>query len=500
MSELKNEVMRRCLRRSVDWTSFLAIFLALLLSLVLASCAFAQDTGHSGFDVSQLDRSVDPCVDFYQFSCGGWRAKHPLPPDKGRYNRYDEMAESNKNKLREILEAAPQPGTPRDSPSRQVGDYYAACIDESAAEKKGTQPLAPYLSKIAALHDKRAALTLMASLDDEGIPTLFSFSSAPDLHQSSMMIAELDQGGLSLPDKDFYLTSDAKAIERRQKFSEHLIRMFGLVGEPTTAAKADAETVLELETALAKASLDRTARRDPANLDHKMALVEFNRLAPNLYFNEYLQAAKPPKFEALNVGVPEFFHQASALVERIPLAQWKTYLRWKVIRQLAPMLTSGLVNEYYAFNSVYLRGAASIEPRWKRCVGAVDNQLGEASGKLFVDKYFGAEGRENVSRIVQNVLSELEEGIRTADWMSPETKQKALVKLKKIDASKLGFPDKYRDYSSVVITRDDLIGNYTHASQFDRHLMKSCCRPASCNRQCSTRIRTRLTAMARSAG
>ncbi len=189
MSELKNEVMRRCLRRSVDWTSFLAIFLALLLSLVLASCAFAQDTGHSGFDVSQLDRSVDPCVDFYQFSCGGWRAKHPLPPDKGRYNRYDEMAESNKNKLREILEAAPQPGTPRDSPSRQVGDYYAACIDESAAEKKGTQPLAPYLSKIAALHDKRAALTLMASLDDEGIPTLFSFSSAPDLHQSSMMIA-----------------------------------------------------------------------------------------------------------------------------------------------------------------------------------------------------------------------------------------------------------------------------------------------------------------------
>lgn len=473
MSELKHEFMRRCLRRSVDRRSFLAISLAFLAALVLASSAIAQDGAHSGFDVSQLDRSVDPCVDFYQFSCGGWRAKHPLPPDKGRYNRYDEMAESNKNKLREILEAAPKPGTPRDSLSRQVGNYYAACIDESAAEKKGTQPLDPYFSKIAALSNKRAALALMASLDDEGIPTLFSFSSAPDLHQSSMMIAELDQGGLSLPDKDFYLTGDAKAIERRQKFSEHITRMFTLVGESLPDAKGDAETILEIETALAKATLDRTARRDPANLDHKMALAEFNRLAPNLYFNDYLQAVKTPKFEALNVGVPEYFHQASALVEKILLTQWKTYLRWKVIRQLAPMLSSGLVNEYYAFNSQYLRGAASIEPRWKRCVSAVDNQLGEASGKLFVDKHFGAAGRENVRRIVQNVLSELEEGIRTADWMSPETKRKALVKLKKVDASKLGFPDKYRDYSSIVITRDDFIANYTHASQFESRRQKA---------------------------
>jgi putative endopeptidase len=452
---------------------FRAISIVLVASMTLVACAFAQDDKQSGFDVSQLDRSTDPCVDFYQFSCGGWRAKNPLPSDKARYNRYEEMSEGNKNKLREILEAAAQPDAHQDSVSQQAGEFYAACMDESAAEKKGKTPLEPYLAKIAALSSKKAVLETMAGLDDDGIPNLFNFSSAPDRHNASMVIAELDQGGLSLPDRDFYLTTDPKSVERRQKFVEHIASMFVLVGESSAEAKADASTILNIETELAKASLDRTSRRDPKNLDHKMALLEFNRLAPNLYVTEYLQAAKTPNFDSLNVATPEFFSQASVLVDRIPLQQWKTYLRWKVVRALAPMLSSDLVNEYYSFNSKYLRGTASIEPRWKRCVSAVDNRLGEASGKLFVDKYFGAEGKENIRRIVQNVLHELEEGIRTADWMSPETKQKALVKLNKIDTAKLGFPEKYRDYSSIVIKRDDYVGNYTRASHFESQREKA---------------------------
>jgi len=309
----------------------------------------------------------------------------------------------------------------------------------------------------------------MAVLDDQGIPTLFNFGSAPDRHNASMVIAEIDQGGLSLPDRDYYLKTDTKSVERRQKFIEHVARMLVLVGESPSEAKTDADSVLAIETELAKASLDRTARRDPKNLDHKMTLVEFNQQAPNLYFSEYLQAAQSPKFDSLNVTTPQFFSVSSGLVDRIPLDQWKTYLRWKLVRALAPMLSSALVNEYYAFNSQYLRGTTAIEPRWKRCINSVDNQLGEASGKLFVDKYFGAEGKQNIRHIVQDVLDQLEAAIRSADWMSPETKQKALVKLKKISTAKLGFPDKYRDYSSIMVKRDDYVGNYTRTSHFESH-------------------------------
>ena len=471
MVRLGDTLQRRCLAPFLDLGDFGALALVFLAVVILAVCACAQSK--SGFDVSQMDRQADPCLNFYQYACGGWRASHPLPSDKARYNRYEEMSEANQEKLRALLEAAGQPGTPRDSQSQQVGEYYAACMDETLAEKKGSAPLEPYLKQIATVRTKSALLAAMAHLDDQGISTLFNFSSAPDRHNAAMVIAELDQGGLSLPDRDFYLTSDAKSVERRQKFAEHVTRMFTLVGESSAEAKTDAETVLTIETEVAKASMDRTARRDPANLDHKMSLADFNRLAPSIYFSEYLKVAKAPAFDSLNVTTPAFFRQVSALVDQTPLDQWKVYLRWSVVRALAPMLSSNLVNEYYAFNSQYLRGTASIEPRWKRCVKAVDNQLGEASGKLFVDKYFGTEGKETIRRIVQDVLAEVEQGIRTADWMSPETKQKALVKLKKIDSSKLGFPDKYRDYSGIEVKRDDLTGNYVRASKFESEREKN---------------------------
>ncbi len=243
--------------------------------------------------------------------------------------------------------------------------------------------------------------------------------------------------------------------------------MLSLAGESDTQAKSDAETILRLETELAKVSMDRTAERDPANLDHKMSVADFNKLAPNFYFADFLKASKAPAFDSLNVATPDFFRGVSTTIDAVPLEEWKIYLRWRVVRVMSTMLSADLVNEYYRFNNLYLRGAKTLPDRWKRCVYSVDRQLGEASGQLFVDKYFGAQGRQKVHEIVNNVLDQLALSITTSDWMSDATKQKALLKLKKIRTSKLGFPDHYHDYSSIEIKRDDYVGNYWRTSNFE---------------------------------
>jgi putative endopeptidase len=439
---------------------------------LVVGCSLGWGQAGSGFDLSQLDRSVDPCVDFYQFSCGGWRAKNPLPADKARYNRYEEMAELNLARMRTLLEAAAQSGEKHDRVQQEVGDYYTACMDEGEVERRKAKPLATYFSRIASLQDKRAMLTLAAQLDDVGMPMMFTFGSAPDRHNSSMAVAEVDQGGLSLPDRDYYLKTDAQSAEQREEYKRHVAKMFSFTGVSESDGKSDAELVLRLETELAKASMDRTARRTPENLDHKMALTDFNALAPNLYFREFAKAANAPGFNSLNVATPDFFRALTGLVDAVPLNDWKVYLQWRVVHAMAPVLSADYENEDYRFNVQYLRGAKVIPARWKRCVRSVDRQLGEASGQMFVDKYFGAEGRQKVRVIVNNVLDQLRLSITESDWMSEATKQKALVKLRKINSSKLGFPDHYRDYSSVPIKRDDYAGNYVRSSHFESKRQK----------------------------
>ena len=435
--------------------------------VLLGAVGWGQDTAHTGFDVSQLDRSADPCVDFYQFACGGWRAKNPLPPDRARFNRYEEMNEVNLARLRTLLEAAAQAGGQQSPLQREVGDYYSACMDEGAAERKKFSPITPYLGRIAALKDKRAMLALTAELDNLGMPIFFELSSSPDRHNSSMMIAEVNQGGLSLPDRDYYLKTDGKTTEQRQEFTKHVARMLMMTGESGDQARSDAGVVLKLEARLAEASLDRTAQRDPANLDHKMPLADFDRLAPNFYFADYLKTAKAPTFDSLNVATPDFFRKVNEAIAAVSLDDWKVYLRWRVVRAISPMLSSDFVNESFRFNGQYLRGTKALPDRWKRCVSSVDRQLGEASGEMFVEKYFGAQSRQKVREIVNNVMEQLKVSIQQSEWMSEATKQKALLKLQKINTSKIGFPDHYRDYSSIEIKRDDFVGNYLRASHFE---------------------------------
>jgi putative endopeptidase len=437
--------------------------------LAMAVVAFGQAPGKpsdtkSGFDLSRLDTAANPCVDFYQYACGGWRAKNPLPPDKSRYGTYDEMAERNRERLRTILEEAAKPSPRQTAVTKQVGDYYTACMDETTTNGKGAAPLQPYLQRIAAMRDTRGMIEAVAWLHTNGVPALFEFGSSPDLKNPNSVIATVDQGGFSLPDRDYYLVE--RHAERLAKFTEHVQKMFELLGDTPQAAAANARTVVTIETALAKASMDRTLRRDPKNLDHKMTVDQLIASAPRAEFPSFFKASGSPAFSELNNANPDFFKHLNTLIETTPVEGWKTYLRWWVLRRSAPALADAFVNEDYRFNGAYMRGTKEMEARWKRCVRATDIDLGEALGQLFVERYFGPEGKQKTRELVNNVLLALEQNIKDVDWMSPPTKEKAVQKLHKISTRKLGFPEKYRDYSSVKIVRDDYLGNVIRSRAF----------------------------------
>jgi putative endopeptidase len=422
----------------------------------------------SGFDLTQLDTSADPCVDFYQYACGGWRAANPIPADQSRWGRYNEMAELNRTRLRTMLEELAVAKRPRHAVEKQVGDYYAACMDEKTAETRGATVIQLYLNKIAAAADRKALVRLLAELHADGFGALFDFGASPDLKNASQVIAELDQGGISLPDRDYYLKTDPKSVERRDKYVEHVTRMFTLLGETPAEAASDAQRVLNAETALAQAYMDRTLRRDPKNLDHKMSRAAAAALAPNLELAGYFTATGAPAFLELNVANPGFFQGVNQALETLPLEDWKAYLRWRVLRSAANRLSAAFVEENYRFNSEYLRGTRAMEPRWKRCVAAVDNQLGEASGRIFVERYFGTEGKAKMRELVNNVMAALEESIRTVDWMGEETRKRAIEKLHAISTRKLGFPETWRDTSAVRVAREDYFGNSIRANRFER--------------------------------
>jgi putative endopeptidase len=338
-------------------------------------------------------------------------------------------------------------------------------MDEATANKNATKPLQPYFQRIAAVKDRASLIDTIAWLHLNGIGALFNFGSSPDLRNASQVIANVDQGGISLPDRDYYLLE--KHAERRVKYVEHVQKMFELLGDKPEDAAANAKKVMALETELAKASMDRTLRRDPKNLDHKMKTDELLAAAPNFEFARYFKASGSPKFDELNNVNPEFFKQINNTLANTPIGDWKTYLRWRVTRRSAPFLSADFVDEDYRFNSAYMRGTKEMEVRWKRCVRATDNDLGEALGKLFVERYFGPEGKQKARELVNNVMLALEQGIKDVDWMTPQTKEKAIFKLHKLSTKKLGFPDKYRDYSSVKIARNDYHGNAMRTNAFE---------------------------------
>ena len=419
------------------------------------------------FDINAIDKTADPCVDFYQYACGTWMKSNPIPADKSRWGRFDQLYERNLYILRDLLNEAQAPGK-HTAIQQMVGTYYGACMDESAIEKRGTEPLTPQLERIAGIKTNEDLIREIAHMHRNGTSALFAFYSQPDMHDSSETVANLDQGGITLPDRDYYIKDDAKSVETRQKYVEHVQKIFELAGDRPELAAAEAKTVLTVETGLAQASMDRTVRRDPKTRDHKMTAAEIESAAPNFDLAVYFADNGSPKFTALNVGNPEFFKQVNEQLNRVPLGDWKIYLRWRTINEYAPALTKAFVDEDFAFNGKYMSGQQEIEARWKRCVKSTDTSLGMALGKLYVDRTFGADGKERTLKMVKGIESAMREDIGELTWMSDTTKKKAYEKLNAI-VNNIGYPDTWRDYSSIAIKADDYAGDLQRAKAFEVH-------------------------------
>ena len=452
---------------------------------LLASAMLAQNAGTTtgaasgpasaaakAFDLGAIDRKANPCDDFYQYACGTWLKENPIPSDRSSYGRFTELADRNEAILRQILEkAAATPGT--DADTKKIGDYFASCMDETAINSKGLAPLQPLLDAISAMKSNADMGGVIGRLQKMGVDVLFNFSSGQDFKDSNAVIGQADQGGIGLPEKDYYFRTDEKAVETRKEYVAHIARMFQLLGVPAAEAQTRAETVMRIEMAVAKASLDITTRRDPTAVYHMMTLVAFEALSDSFNWTAYFAAMNPPPITNLNAAVPDFFKNQEALIKSVPIEDWKTYLTFHLVHGQAAMLPTKFGDENFAFFGKFLTGAKEQRARWKRCVSATDGDLGEALGKVYVDQTFGAEGKQNTLDMVKQIEKAMQQDLNTLTWMSPATKKKAQEKLQAI-TNKIGYPDKWRDYSALNIIRGDALGNSIRANEFEvnRQLQK----------------------------
>jgi len=418
-------------------------------------------------DPANFDRSCSPCADAYQFTSGAWLVANPVPPEYSSWTVFREVAERNNLVLKQILEeAVANEGAPKGSITQLVGDYYCSCMDEARAEAEGIAPLAPEFARIAAVTDAAGLQELLAHQHAQGNGQLFAFFADQDAGDATQVIAQAYQGGLGLPDRDYYTRDDERSVKLREEYLAHVTRMFGLLGEDGPTAAAHAADVMQIETRLAQASLTNVELRDPQASYHRMSLAEAAAATPGFDWALFLQRVGAGPVSVINVAQPEFFKEAGTMLGEVPLDQWKTYLRWHLAHDYAPVLSDAFVNENFAFFGTTLTGQQELQPRWKRCLQRTDRALGEALGQAYVATTFTPKAKAKASEMVANLQAAFRDRLNAATWMSEDTRRQALQKLESF-TPKIGYPDTWRDYSSLTTDRGSFALNVQRADAFE---------------------------------
>jgi putative endopeptidase len=444
----------------------LMIGFALLPNMLFAQGA-SSDERRIPIDPRNFDTTVKPTEDFYQYANGGWIKNNPIPADQSRWGSFNELQENNFKVLHGILEdAARATDAPKGSNLQKVGDFYASGMDSAAIEAAGIKPLTEELGKIEAMKTATDLHAEIAHMHTFGAGVPFAFFVAQDAKKSTDVIAQFSQGGLGLPDRDYYTKDDENSKKIRDQYLAHVVKMFQLLGDNEEVAGANAATVMAIETRLAKASMTRVERRDPEAIYHKMVVGDLNALTPDFSWTNFFTNIGLPNPGNINVGQPNFLKEVGLMIKEVPLKDWKAYFRWHLVDATADYLSSAFVNEKFEFNGKVLTGAKELRARWKRCLQTVDGQIGEALGQLYVEKAFPPAAKARALELVNNLRSALRDRIQTIDWMGDETKKQASKKLDAFQV-KIGYPDKWRDYSSLMIDRSSFVMNVLRANQFE---------------------------------
>src|SRR5205085_1560560 len=420
-----------------------------------------------GFDPANLDRNADACQDFNLFANGGWMAHNPVPPAYARWGKFEELAEKNRDVLHDILEAAAKNKRAKSgSLEQKVGDFYASCMDEQKIEAEGIKPLEPEFQRIAAINDLAGLETEVARMHNYGLRGLFGFGAAQDFKKSTEVIAQAQQGGLGLPDRDYYTKDDPDSTKLRDAYVQHVAKMLALAGDNADTAAKESKTIFDIERKLAEASKTRIERRSPEANYHKISITDVSELTPHFSWTEYLNARGINGVKEINVGQPDFFKALDHLLTSVPIEDWKVYLRWHVLNSTASLLSSAFVQEDFNFNGHILSGTQEILPRWKRCVAGADNVLGEALGQFYVQKTFTPQAKARAQAMVMNLIGALQADLSTLSWMSDATRQRAIAKLNAF-MRKIGYPDVWRNYEALEITRGTYAENVRRGAEFE---------------------------------